>query len=75
MTLGMQIELAAERERTRIAEADAAALAEAARDVMAYLEQHGPSIVPHLLDTDENPGERLREALRQYDQREVANAD
>lgn len=38
-------------------------LAEAADEVMKKLEQHGPSIVPHLLDTDENAGERLREVI------------
>jgi hypothetical protein len=32
--------------------------------VMADLEQHGPSIVPHLMDTDDNDGEYLRRALR-----------
>jgi hypothetical protein len=31
--------------------------------VMDMLEEHGPSIVPHLLDTDENAGQRFRDAL------------
>jgi hypothetical protein len=35
-----------------------------ARQVMKYLEEHGPAIVPHLLDTDDNPGQRLRELLQ-----------
>ena len=32
--------------------------------VMAYLDAFGPGVVPHLMDDDENPGERLREDLR-----------
>lgn len=32
--------------------------------VMGYLEAFGSSCVPHLMDDDENPGERLRDALR-----------
>ncbi len=35
-----------------------------AKKVMELLEEHGPSIVPHLLDTDENPGQRLRDAIK-----------
>jgi hypothetical protein len=35
-----------------------------ARSVMDALAEYGPSIVPHLMDTDENAGERLRAALR-----------
>ena len=35
-----------------------------AKKVMDTLQEYGPSIVPHLLDTDENDGERLRNALR-----------
>lgn len=31
--------------------------------VMEMLEKHGSGIVPHLLDTDDNPGQELREAL------------
>ncbi len=31
--------------------------------VMMALQMHGASIVPHLLDTDENDGERLRRAI------------
>ena len=38
-------------------------LYEAAKEVMDTLEQYGGSIVPHLMDTDENAGQRLREAL------------
>jgi pantothenate kinase len=34
-----------------------------AKEVMDLLSKHGASIVPHLLDTDENPGERLRALL------------
>jgi hypothetical protein len=45
------------------AELRCAALAEAAREVMDTLEEYGPSIVPHLLDTDQNAGQRLRDLL------------
>jgi len=38
-------------------------LYEAGKEVMALLNQHGGAIVPHLLDTDDNPGEFLRQAL------------
>lgn len=34
-----------------------------AREVMDALAEHGPGIVGHLLDTDDNSGERLRRAL------------
>lgn len=34
-----------------------------AREVMALLMQHGAGIVGHLLDNDDNAGERLRAAL------------
>ena len=44
------------------------ALARAAHGVMAALEEYGPSIVPHLLDTDENDGQRLRDALAEWAQ-------
>lgn len=40
-----------------------AALREAASEVMDALTKHGQSIVPHLLDNDENAGERLRAIL------------
>jgi hypothetical protein len=33
--------------------------------VMDMLDEHGPSIVPHLLDTDENAGQRFRAALKE----------
>lgn len=32
----------------------------ALRDTLASLEEFGPSILPHLTDTDENAGEQLR---------------
>jgi len=38
-------------------------LVKAAREVMDLLTTHGGSIVPHLMDSDDNPGERLRQAL------------
>lgn len=31
--------------------------------VMDLLEEHGASIVPHILDSDENAGERFRQAI------------
>lgn len=34
-----------------------------AKVVMDYLGEHGPKVVPHLMDTDDNPGQRLREAI------------
>lgn len=34
-----------------------------AQQVMTTLQAHGPGIVEHLLDTDSNPGQRLREAI------------
>ena len=37
-----------------------------AQAVMEYLGEHGGAIVPHLLDTDDNPGECLRVALRDF---------
>ncbi|WP_276200607.1 hypothetical protein [Chelatococcus sp. XZ-Ab1] len=37
--------------------------AKAAKEVMTLLDEHGASIVPHLLDSDENPGQRLRDAI------------
>lgn len=43
--------------------AERAELLRAARDVMDLLEKHGPSIVPHLIDTDMNAGQRLRDAI------------
>lgn len=39
------------------------ALHREARRVMDLLEEYGPSIVGHLLDTDDNAGQRLRELL------------
>jgi ribosomal protein L37AE/L43A len=38
-------------------------LALAAQQVMTLLEEHGSGIVGHLLDTDDNAGQRLREAV------------
>ena len=38
-------------------------LLEAAKEVISLLEEHGGVIVPHLLDTDENAGQRLRDAI------------
>ncbi len=36
-----------------------------ANEVMECLEEYGASIVPHLMDTDENSGERLRQLLKE----------
>lgn len=38
-------------------------LLEFSKKVMATLKEFGPAIVPHLLDTDENDGQRLRNAI------------
>lgn len=38
-------------------------LLSAAKEVMALLEEYGAPIVPHLLDTDMNAGQRLRDAI------------
>lgn len=40
-------------------------LALLAKTVMDDLEKHGPRIVPHLIDTDDNAGERLRKVIKQ----------
>mgnify|MGYP001607469516 FL=1 len=40
-----------------------AGLLSAAKEVMNLLHTHGPEIVRHLMDTDENPGQRLRDAI------------
>lgn len=34
-----------------------------AKQVMNMLEEYGGSIVPHLIDTDDNAGEFLRQAI------------
>lgn len=39
------------------------ALLASAKEVMTKLEEHGGSVVPHLLDTDMNAGQRLRDAI------------
>jgi hypothetical protein len=41
---------------------------EAAKEVMAHLEKHGGAGWPHLCDTDDNAGQRLREALAKIEQ-------
>lgn len=38
-------------------------IAERAQELMGYLEKHGPNVVPHLMDTGDNSGQRLRTAL------------
>lgn len=43
------------------------ALLAAAKEVIAALEEHGGSIVPHLLDTDMNAGQRLRDAIAGFE--------
>lgn len=43
-------------------------LATKAALVMAMLKEHGPSIVPHLLDTDDNAGQRLRGTIARVNQ-------
>ncbi len=39
------------------------ALLASAKEVMDLLEEYGPSIVPHLMDSDQNAGQRLRDAI------------
>lgn len=39
------------------------ALLAAAKDVMDLLREYGASIVPHLMDSDQNAGQRLRDAI------------
>jgi hypothetical protein len=53
-----------EREANARLIAAAPEIYEAAKQVMDMLKKHGPSIVPHLLDSDENAGQRLRDALK-----------
>ena|ERR1043166_65444 len=36
-------------------------LAESAREVMRLLDERGSRVVPHLVDSDQNPGQRLRD--------------
>ena len=43
--------------------ADYLRLALKAKVVMEMLEEHGPKVVPHLIDTDDNPGQYLRNAI------------
>lgn len=50
--------------RAEAAELQLRDIALKAQAVMECLGQHGPSIVPHLIDTDDNPGEYLRQAVR-----------
>ena len=56
------VELAAESELDPHREALEDVLKHA-KTVMRYLEESGPSVVPHLIDTDDNPGEFLRQAI------------
>lgn len=39
------------------------ALREAAWQVMSVLRRHGASVIPHLLDSDDNAGQRLRDLV------------
>ena len=43
--------------------ADYLRLALKTKVVMEMLEEHGPKVVPHLIDTDDNPGQYLRNAI------------
>lgn len=55
--------LTAERDQLRKELAAAKAVVEDAGKIMALLSKYGKDIVPHLMDTDDNPGERIRRAL------------
>ena len=57
------IEAAKELERLRAIVDKLIALRDSACEVMLLLTVHGPSIVPHLEDTDDNPGEALRRCI------------
>ena len=46
-------------------ESSLARMKKTAKEVMDLLQEYGAEIVPHLIDTDENPGQRLREALQE----------
>ena len=46
---------------------DANRLAITSEVVNFCLERYGPSIVPHLMDTDQNAGQRMREALAAHE--------
>ena len=59
----MAAEIAAAREAWGVSREAVAGLVTQASAVMSLLEKHGGGIVPHLLDTDDNPGEFLRAAL------------
>ena len=56
-------QIAAAREAWGVSREAVAGLVTQASAVMSLLEKHGGGIVPHLLDTDDNPGEFLRAAL------------
>lgn len=49
--------------RVATLEADLKQVVDLADAVMTTLKEYGPSIVPHLLDTDDNDGQRLRDAI------------
>lgn len=58
------LSLVAEKDqRIEALEAEKAALWREADNVMKALTEYGASIVPHLLDTDDNAGQRLRDVL------------
>lgn len=49
--------------RVATLEAELKRVVDLADAVLTTLQQYGPSIVPHLLDTDANDGQRLRDAI------------
>lgn len=53
------------RERFDWLTAELERIAILARAVMDMLEEDGPKAVPHLIDTDDNPGEFLRVAIEE----------
>ena len=46
--------------KRNVTESDFKYLKQALKHTLQSLEEHGPSILPHLTDTDENSGEQLR---------------
>lgn len=69
LTSGLSVIIAAAlqlAERRALEGPEVLAVVENAQTVMDALEDHASDAVPHLLDTDDNAGQRLREALASF---------
>jgi len=44
------------------------AVVEAAKEVWSLIDEHGANILPHLFDTDENAGQKLRDSFAELDE-------